>query len=89
MSDVLHLAPLSPMPPLKMEPGARCTEQGVLGLPHHSVIHQPISLNTSHHQMVGSSPLYLQTLPVAQHPVTQHLQLLHPAPPSPINSVPR
>jgi len=73
MSDVLHLAPLSPMLPLKMEPGARCTDQGVLGLPHHSVIHQPISLNSSHHQM---------------HPVTQHLQLLHPAPPSPINSVP-
>ena len=56
MSDVLHLSSLSPMPALKMEPGARCQDSvGVMGLTHHSVIHQPISLNSStqlHHQMV-------------------------------------
>jgi len=85
MSDVLHLSSLSPMPTLKMEPGARCQDSvGGMGLTHHSVIHQPISLNSStqlHHQM---------TLSVSggQHPVTQHLQLLHPAPPSPIDTVP-
>ena len=56
MSDVLHLSSLSPMPTLKMEPGARCQDSvGGMGLTHHSVIHQPISLNSStqlHHQMV-------------------------------------
>ena len=56
MSDVLHLRSLSPLPTLKMEPGSRCQDSvSGMGMTHHSVIHQPISLNSStqlHHQMV-------------------------------------
>jgi hypothetical protein len=98
---MLHLTSMSPMPAMKLEPGAgRCTDLGLnLGL--HSVIQQPMSLTTGHHhhQMVRPAPgqptlLLPQSLVgPGHHHVTQHLQILHPAPPlSPIasiNSVPR
>lgn len=80
MSDVLHMSAMSPMPVLKMEPGGGGGGMTLASLGHHSVIHQPMSLASSHHHQMNLS---------GHHTVTQHLHLLHPAtPPSPINSVP-